>query len=60
MQEMYPFATLSPSRIPFIYQGLSVIGNQESHYWESQESSLLGKLLGKTTTITCFYSANRT
>jgi hypothetical protein len=44
---MYPFTDLSPSGIPFIYQGLSGTGNQESHYWETQGSSLLGKLPGK-------------
>jgi hypothetical protein len=45
-QGMHPFTTLSPSGTPFIYQGLSGVGNQEYHYYETQGSSLLGKILG--------------
>jgi hypothetical protein len=55
-QGMYPFIDICLSGIPFIYEGLSRIGNQEYLYWETQGSSLLGKIPRKTTTNTCCYS----
>jgi hypothetical protein len=45
-QGMHPFTSLNPLGVAFIYQGLSGASNHEPHCWETQESSLLGKLPG--------------
>jgi hypothetical protein len=50
-QGMYPFTALSPSGIPFIYQGLSGTGNQESLYWELKGTHFQEKIPKTTTTL---------
>jgi hypothetical protein len=47
---MYPFTALSPSGIPFIYQGLSGTGNQESLCWELKGTHCQENYQEKTTT----------